>query len=87
MKTQKQHTKNKKPLHLHVEHFLRTPILLGVVLGMLLIAIIKADSKLLGMVHEAYGEGYGVVGAYMRKEVVHAPHAISTFRIPTISGQ
>lgn len=81
-------SKNKKPFHLHVEHFFRMRPLLIAVLGLLAVAIIKSDSKLLGVVREAYAEGYGVIGAYMREETTRAPIILNAAsRTPTISSK
>jgi hypothetical protein len=83
----KKHPKHKKPLHLHVEHFFRMKPLLVVVLGLLLVAILKADSKMMGMVREASAQGYGQVGSYMREETVRTPLTIAMPRVHTISGR
>lgn len=61
--------------------------LLMVVLGLLLVAILKADSKMMGMMREAYAQGYGVVGSYMREETVRAPVVFAPVRSSTISGK
>lgn len=87
MKTNKQHNHRKKPFHLHVEHALRMPALVIGVVGFLMVAILKSDSKLMGMVREAYVEGYGTVGAYMREETVRTPATFGTIRTNTISGR
>ncbi|HZM64419.1 MAG TPA: hypothetical protein VFB59_04770 [Candidatus Saccharimonadales bacterium] len=88
MKTNTQkHNHHKKPFHLHVEHFFRMRALLVMILGLLMLAIVRSDSKLLGMVREAYAEGYGLVGAYMREETVRTPATFATVRASTISGR
>lgn len=87
MKKQIPNQKHKKPFHLHLEYFLRTRFILGLVLGLLGIAIVRADNKMLGLLHDAYGEGYGMIGAYLRNETVHPHMSVSIVRIPTISGQ
>lgn len=79
--------KTTKPFHLHVEHVSRTPIILAGVLGLLMLGIAKADSKMLGRVHDAYAEGYSVVGSYLRNETVHPLEGVAVSRIPTTSGQ
>lgn len=61
--------------------------LLMLVLGLLLVAILKSDSKMMGMVREAYAEGYGQVGAYMREETVRTPATFATMRSNNISGR
>jgi hypothetical protein len=79
--------KTKKPFHLHVEHFFRMQACLGVVLGLFLVAIVKSDSKLMGMIREAYAEGYGLIGAYMREETVRTPVTVATIRSTNISSK
>ena len=86
MKTQKQH-KHKKPFHLHVEHVSRMPILLGIFIGLFMVALLKSDSRMVGMVREAYAEGSGLVGSYMREETVRMPVTLTTIRANTISGK
>lgn len=86
MKTKNKNSHHKKPFHLHVEHFFRMPALLLAVVGMLMIVIIKADSKTMAMMREAYAHGYGLVGSYMREETVRAPVTFAP-RINTISGK
>lgn len=63
MKNQK-HPKYKKPLHLHVEHFFRMRSLLAIVAGLMMVAILKSDSRMIGMFREAYAQGYGQAGSY-----------------------
>ena len=77
----------KKPFHLHVEHFFRMRICLLIVVSLLMVAILRADSKLLGMAREAYAEGFGLIGAYMREETARMPATFATVRTPTISGK
>ena len=86
MKTKNQ-PKHKKPIHLHIEHISRAKSLLIIFVGLMMIAIAKTDSKLLGMMREAYAQGYGQVGSYMREETVRSPLTIALPRIPTISGK
>jgi hypothetical protein len=85
MKSQK--PKHKKPFHLHVENFFRMQACLGVVLGLFMVAIIKSDSKLMGMIREAYADGYGLIGSYMREETVRTPVTVATIRTTNTSSQ
>lgn len=86
--TMKKQTKDtKKPFHLHVEHFFRMPALLVVVVGFLMLAIVKSDSKLIGMVREAYAQGYGQVGSYMREETVRTPLTLTVIRSNYVLGK
>lgn len=88
MCTMKTNTTPKKPLHLHVEHLMRHRIFVATILVFLTIAIFKTESKLLGTMKEAYAQGVGAVGSYMREETVRMPVTINMAgRIPTISGQ
>lgn len=87
MKTSKHQTKHKKPFHLHIEHVSRMPILLAAVAGLFMIAAIKSDSKMLGIVREASAERVEYVSSYMRQETVHGLATLTTNRPATISGQ
>jgi len=79
--------KDKKPFHLHVEHFFRMRFVLIPVLILMLVAMLKTDSRLMGMLREVYAQGYGLVGSYMREETTRTPITFSTYvRTPTISG-
>lgn len=86
MKTNKAH-KHKKPIHLHIEHISRMPVILALVSGLFAIAIVKSDSRMLGLVRQAYAEGYGLIGAYMREETVRTPVTFAAIRPNTISGK
>jgi len=79
--------KHKKPFHLHVEHFFRLRALLVVVVGLLAVAAVKSDTRLLGTFREAYAHGYGQVGSYMREETVRTPLANAVPRPATTSGR
>lgn len=79
--------KPKKPLHLHIEHFSRMRVCLLIVISLLFVAIVKTDSKLLGVVRDAYAEGFGLVGTYMREETTRTPVTFNVLRSPTISGK
>ena len=83
----KKNPKYQKPLHLHIEHFFRMKSLLAVVSALMMVAILKADSKMMGMFREAYAQGYGQVGSYMREETVRSPLTIALPRPHTISGK
>lgn len=87
MKTNTKSDHHKKPLHLHMEHFFRMRALLVVIVGLLMVTIARSDSKLLGMVREAYAQGYGIVGSYMREETVRTPLTLMVIRSNTISGK
>lgn len=72
MKTNiKQHTK--RPFHLHVEYFFRKQYCLLFMLGLLLVAIVKTEGRLMGLMRDAYAQGYGIVGQYMREETTRVP--------------
>lgn len=42
-------------------------------LGLLMIAVIKSDGRVMGLMRDAYAQGYGIVGQYMREETTRAP--------------
>jgi hypothetical protein len=88
MKNKKQQDILHKPIHLHVEHFFRKQYVLLAVLAIMAVALIKTDGKLMGVVRDAYAEGFGMVGQYMREETTRMPAIFNlTGRIPTISGK
>ena len=88
MLNMKTNTKQHRPFHLHLEYFFRQQYCLFVVLGLMMIAIIKSDGRVLGMLREAYAQGFGLVGQYMREETTRVPVTFDiTGRLPTISGK
>ncbi|HSX29163.1 MAG TPA: hypothetical protein VLE73_01230 [Candidatus Saccharimonadales bacterium] len=68
--------KHRKPFHLHLEHFFRTQYCLLFVLGLLMVAILKSDGKVMSVMREAYAQGYGIVGQYMREETTRVATTI-----------
>jgi hypothetical protein len=87
MKTNNKIQKHKKPIHLHIEHISRAPILLAAITGLFLVAALKSDSKMLGIVRQAYAERVEHVSSYMRQETVHGVSSFTTNRPTTISSQ
>ncbi len=84
MKTKKYHT---KPFHLHLEYFFRKQYCLLAVVGLMGIVLAKSDGKMLGIVRDAYAQGYGMVGQFMREETTKTPVTYETVgRAPTTSG-
>ena len=73
MKTNKQHPKHHKPFHLHVEYFFRKQYFLLTVLGLLMVAILQSDGRVMSLMRDAYAQGYGIVGQYMREETTRVP--------------
>jgi hypothetical protein len=87
MKTNKKQ-KHERPFHLHLEYFFRKQYCLLVVMALMMVAILKTDGRLLGLVRQAYAEGFGLVGQYMREETTRVPVTFNIAgRQPTISGQ
>lgn len=76
-----------KPFHLHVEYFFRKQYCLLAAMALLSVAIVKSDGKMFGVMRQAYAEGFGVIGAYLREETAHSAANLQTVRIPTHSGQ
>jgi hypothetical protein len=77
-----------KPFHLHLEYFFRKQYCLVAVMALLLIALLKADSQTITIMREAYAQGFGIIGQYMREETSRMSESISIVqRTPTISGQ
>lgn len=87
IKTNMKTNKTKKPIHLHIEHISRMPILLIAILGLFMIALLKSDSKTLGIIRQAYAERVEYVNSYMRQETVHGLTSVNTSRPTSISGQ
>lgn len=84
----KNNQKHEKPFHLHVEYFFRKQYCLVAVLALMLVALIKVDGSTLTLVRDAYAEGFGIVGQYMREETSRSADSVSIgLRTPTISGQ
>jgi hypothetical protein len=77
----------KRPLHLHIEYFFRKQYCLGIVLGFLFLAIVKSDGKLVGMMRDAYAQGYGMLGTYLREETTRTPVTVAIARIPAIASK
>jgi hypothetical protein len=81
------HTIKHKPFHLHLEYFFRKQYFIVAVLSLLSIAIIKSDGKMLGIMRDAYAQGYGLIGAYLREEVSRTPITVQIARIPTTASK
>lgn len=80
--------KHERPFHLHVEYFFRKQYCVYVVLVLMMLAAIKTDSRVFGLMREAYAQGFGLVGQYMREETTRMPVTFNiASRLPTISGQ
>lgn len=77
----------KRPFHLHIEYFFRKQYMLLAVIGLMTIAIAKSDGKMLGGLKDAYAEGFGLIGAYLREETAHRHVVFEPARTPTISGK
>ena len=84
----KNHPTHIKPFHLHLEYFFRKQYCLLAVLALMLVALIKMDTRTLTIVRDAYAQGFGIVGQYMREETSRSSESVSIgLRTPTISGQ
>ncbi|HSW99636.1 MAG TPA: hypothetical protein VLH38_01220 [Patescibacteria group bacterium] len=85
-------TKNKnhanRPFHLHMEYFFRKQYCVGLVLALMAIAMIKTDARVIGLVRQAYAQGFGMVGQYMREETTRVPISFEiAAKLPTMSGK
>jgi hypothetical protein len=79
---------NHKPFHLHLEYFFRKQYCVYAVLALMLLAIFKSEGRMLGAVREAYTQGFGVIGQFMREETTRMPITFDmTSRIPTTSSK
>ena len=79
--------KQSKPFHLHVEHFFRKQYCLYIMLVILAFAVVKADSRLVNMARQAYVQGFGIIGQFMREETTRVPITFDiSARVPTTSA-
>jgi len=75
-------------IHQRVERTLCHPIALASVLGFMAIALIRFDTGMNQAVQQAYAQGFGWIGTYMRHEhPAHSHSGVAISRIPTISGR
>jgi hypothetical protein len=87
-KQKNKNTKHNRPFHLHVEYFFRERTLLLTAMALFLVAIAQSDGKAMGIMRDAYAEGFGMIGQYLREETARDPASIDIgTRMPTISGQ
>jgi len=76
-----------KPLHLHLEHFFRKQYCMIAVIILVLFAVIKSDGRVLSLWRQAYAQGFGIVGQYMREETTRVPISFDiSAKLPTVSG-
>ncbi|HSW98992.1 MAG TPA: hypothetical protein VLF71_04085 [Candidatus Saccharimonadales bacterium] len=88
MKTNKKQNKHERPLHLHLEYFFRKRYCLLAVMALMAAAVLKSDMRLMGIVRQAYADGFGLVGQYMREETTRVPVTFDIAgRLPTVSGR
>ena len=86
MKTNKK--QNDHSIHQRVERFFQHPSVVIAMLALMALGIISADRRIIKVVHEAYAQGFGLVGAYMREETTRMPVNFGmSVRITTISGR
>jgi hypothetical protein len=79
---------NHRPFHLHLEYFFRKQYCVLFMLGFLLLAVLKTDGKLVNAMRDAYAQGFGMVGQYMREETTRVPVTFNIAgRTPTYSGK
>ena len=79
---------NDHTIHQRVERFFRSRACLVAILSFMAFAIVKADSRVVGMVRQAYAQGFGMVGTYMREETARTPVDVGmNTRTITISGR
>lgn len=88
MKTQKKTNNPDRPFHLHLEYFFRKQYCVLAMLGLLLVAVVKTDGRMLSVMRQAYAQGFGIVGQYMREETTRLPVSFNvTAKLPTLSGR
>ena len=80
--------KHQKPFHLHLEYFFRKQYCVVAVLMLMMLALLRTDGKMMNVMREAYAQGFGVVGQFMREETTRMPVTFNiSARVPTTSGQ
>jgi hypothetical protein len=88
MKTNKKQQKHVRPFHLHVEYFFRKQSCVLAVMALMMVAVVKTDGRVMGLVRQAYADGFGLVGQYMREETTRVPVTFDIAgRLPTVSGR
>ena len=81
-------TDHRRPFHLHLEYFFRKQYCILVMLAFLMFAITKTDGKFMGVMREAYAQGFGMVGQYMREETTRMPQCFDVgMQAATHSGR
>jgi hypothetical protein len=79
---------NSHSIHQKVERFFRSRGVLLAMLAFMAFAALNADRRIIKLVHAAYAQGFGLVGAYMREETTRMPVNFGAgVRITTISGR
>ena len=77
-----------QPFHLYLEYFFRKQYCLLIVIGLTMFAVLRTDGRLLGVMRQAYAQGFGLVGQYMREETTRVPVTFDIAgKIPTLSGK
>lgn len=80
--------KIQKPFHLHLEYFFRKQYCVLAVLALLMIAVVKTDGKIINLWRQAYAQGFGMVGQYMREETTRMPISFEApSHVQTVSGK
>ena len=84
----KKSQKVERPFHLHMEYFFRHQYCMVGMLGLMLMGVMYADSKMLSVMKDAYMHGFGIVGQYLREETGRNAESVNIgLRTPTISGE
>ncbi len=79
---------NQKPFHLHLEHFFRKQYCLVAMMLLMVLAVIRSDARLSQTLRQAYVQGFGIIGQFMREETTRVPVTFDIAgRLPTVSGR
>jgi len=62
-----------KPFHLHLDYFFRKQYCLVGMMALLMLAVLKTDGRVMSVWRQAYTQGFGMVGQYMREETTRMP--------------
>lgn len=80
--------KTKTEIELVIHRIVHARLSAIVLVLLILIGVTKLDSRLVTMVRQAYDQGFGMIGAYMREgEMTRIPLNVGSGRWQTISGR
>lgn len=67
------HKNHHKSVHQRIEYLFRHRTFLVLVLSFMALGLIKYEMQLLGILHEMYGHGLGLMSTYTHQEITRMP--------------